>query len=177
MIVRGVDAQSLADVARKAEEARAKRDQANPDDKETERAPVRKVFTNADLKDAPAPATAPGARKTEVPAKDTPNKTTEKPGEPARDEAWWRTRMAGLRASVDQTTAACVPKAALLASLERAIEIPPPPAYTISSHELAKARARTDLGTCLALIDAAKAAVGAAEEEGRRAGVLPGWLR
>jgi hypothetical protein len=170
-------AQSLADAARKAEEATAKQDQAKPDDKKTDHAPVRKVFTNADLKDVPsASATSPPATKTDVPAKDPPNKTTEKPGEPARDEAWWRARMTGLRANVDQATAACVPKAALVASLEKMIENVPP-IYTRTSHELEKARARADLDTCVALVGTAKAAVGAAEEEGRRAGVPPGWLR
>lgn len=170
-------AQSLADAARKAGEATAKQDQAKPDDKKTENAPARKVFTNADLKDVPpAPTTSPAATKPGVLAKDMSNKTTEKPGEPVRDEAWWRARMSGLRANVDQATAACVPQAALVARLEKVIESVPP-AYTRTSHELEKARARADLDTCVALIDMAKAAVGAVEEEGRRAGVLPGWLR
>jgi hypothetical protein len=164
-IAPGGYAQSLADAARKAGEATAKQD------------PVRRVFTNADLKDvSSAPATPPAATKTEVPAKDLSNKTTEKPGEPVRDEAWWRTRMTGLRANVDQATAACVPKAALVASLETKRDSVPQ-FYTITSSELEKARARADLDTCVALVDVAKASVGAAEEEGRRAGVLPGWLR
>jgi hypothetical protein len=170
-------AQSLADAARKAEEATAKQDQAKPDEKKTDNAPVRKVFTNADLKDAPpASATSPASAKPEVPAKDTPNKTTEKPGEPVRDEAWWRARMTGLRADVDQATAACVPKAALVERLDKMVENVPP-IYTRTAHEVEKARARAELETCVALVGTAKAAVGAAEEEGRRAGVVPGWLR
>jgi hypothetical protein len=163
MIATPGDAQSLAEAARKAEEAKSE--------------PARKVFTNADLKDAPpAPAPSPADVQPEVAAKDPSNKTTEKPGEPARNEAWWRARMTGLRADVDRATAACVPKAALVARLEKVIESLPP-AYTRTSHEVEKARARADLDTCVALSDVAKAAVGAAEEEGRRAGVLPGWLR
>jgi hypothetical protein len=158
-------AQSLADAARKAEEVTAKQDQAG------------KVFTNADLKDVPpVPPMSPGATKPEVPAKDASNQPAEKPGQPVRDEAWWRARMTGLRANVDQATAACVPKAAVVARLEKVIEIAPP-AYTTTTHELEKARARADWETCVALADVAKAAVGAAEAEARRAGVLPGWLR
>jgi hypothetical protein len=73
-------AQSLADAARKAEEATAKQDQAKPDEKKTDNAPVRKVFTNADLKDAPpASATSPASAKPEVPAKDTPNRRRRNP--------------------------------------------------------------------------------------------------
>jgi outer membrane murein-binding lipoprotein Lpp len=177
MIAPGSHAQSLADAARKAEEARAKQDQARPDDKKSDSVPVRRVFTNADLKEVPpAPATSPAATKTEVPAKDTPNKTPETPGGPVRDEAWWRTRMTGLRANVDQATAACVPRAAEVARLETVLESVPP-AYTTSNHELAKARARADLDTCVGLIGLARAAFGAAEDEGRCSGVAPGWLR
>ena len=80
--------------------------------------------------------------------------------------------MTGLRANVDEATAACVPRAALVARLEKMIENLPP-IYTRTSHEVEKARARADLETCVALVGTAKAAVGAAEEEGRRAGVPP----
>ena len=177
VIASGGQAQSLADAARRAEEATAKQGQAKPDDKKTDNAPVRKVFTNADLKDVPpAPAASPAPTKTEVFEKDTPNKTPEKPGEPVRNEAWWRARMTGLRANVDQATTACVPKTAEVARLEKMIENLPP-AYTRTSHEVEKARARADLETCVALVGTARAAVGAAEEEGRRAGVPPRWLR
>jgi hypothetical protein len=84
--------------------------------------------------------------------------------------------MTGLRADVDQATAACVPKAALVERLDKMIENVPP-IYTRTAHEVEKARARAELETCVALVGTAKAAVGAAEEEGRRAGVVPGWLR
>lgn len=75
-----------------------------------------------------------------------------------------------------QATAECVPKAALVTRLEAVLDSVPP-AYTTASSEPAKARARADLDTCVGLIGVARAAVGAAEEEGRRAGVRPGWLR
>lgn len=71
-------AQSLADVAKKAEEERAKLKQGQ----------ATRVFTNKDLPDAPpARAAAPVETKTEPSAKDTSNKTTtEKPNEEKRDD-------------------------------------------------------------------------------------------
>lgn len=185
-------AQSLADVAKKAEEerAKAKREQAksadtkNADDaKKTAKAPT-KVYTNKNLVDVPSPPAAASAEptKSEPAGKNTSNKAaTEKSDESAKDEAWWRTRMAGLRANLVQATNARVSKAALVKRLEAVRDNVPErgfsvaQAYAAASSELAKARAELDF--CVGAENAAKAAISAAEEDARRAGVLPAWLR
>jgi len=188
-------AQSLADVAKKAEEQRAKARQEqskSEDTKGTDKPSATKVFTNKDLVDVPSPpAAAPAETKTESAAKDTSNKTaTEKPNEPAvKDETYWKGRMLVLRQNLDRDRGACPPLATKVRTLENALAatqttmvqgnqiVPAEFAAPAAAVRTKLADAVTELGQCTAKVKTDQQAVTDLEEEGRRAGALPGWLR
>src|SRR4051794_10443388 len=95
-LVVSTHAQSLAEAAKKAEEARAKAKQeqsktngAKDADTTEKSAAAKKVFTNKDLADVPAPAaTAPApAKKSESDAATTAGSIAKSD---VKDEAYWR---------------------------------------------------------------------------------------
>ncbi len=168
-ILRG---QSLADVA-KAEAARRK----------TVQEPA-KVYTNDDLKDggrasAPAPAAASSASgPVATPAE--PGKTdgdaSAKEAEPKKDEKYWRDRITRAR----ETLARSQVLADALQSRINALTTD----FANTDDPARRAVVETNRKTALAELDRTRAdidtqtkAIGDIEEEARKAGVPPGWLR
>ena len=169
-------AQSLADVAKRAEEERAKA--------AAEKKAPAQVITNEDLKKKPtetadAPGNASGADKSKTgDAKPGAKKVAAEKTDPKQTEAYWKRRATELHArrTADEKTAA--------AGRDRVDRFQ----RVVAAIECIKCRERTQLESQFARmkedqarldakVESDRAAIRAFEEEGRRAGVLPGWLR
>jgi hypothetical protein len=174
VLVPGADGQSLADVARTADAAR--RDAAAR--------PPAKVYTNKDLPPPPARPTppappAPAAPPAPVDAAERTDAALESPDATAaetRDETYWRERMRPLRERVDDARAqaddARQRADALLRAADRCFQI-----GLVCQDYTESLRLRDAHKTLLAEVARAERDVFALEEEARRAGVPPGWLR
>lgn len=192
-------AQSLGDIAKKAQEQRDKA-KAEAEKAKTEgeqgkagtstakpNTPPAKVYTNKDLVDDPTrPAGAPAETKTEPAVNETSNKAaTEKSDEPVKDEAYWRGRMTTLRGNLARDNAACEPLAEKVRVLDG---IYADSVFYVDGKamvnrasaaviETKQADAKAELRQCVAKVALDQTAIGTVEEEARRLGVLPGWLR
>jgi hypothetical protein len=103
-----------------------------------------------------------------------------------KDEAWWRARMGGLRNELSMDKAACEPLAAKIRALQSTYDsyvfydrdgtakINTAAAATI---ETKLVEAKNEQQKCVAKVALDQTTIGTAEEEARRLGVLPGWLR
>ena len=171
-------AQSLADVAKK-EEARRK---ALPD--------AAKVYTNKDLKAVPAGMTPPppaptsksdeaakDAGKADKDAKDTDAKDKDaKDKEPAKDQAYWAGRLKTLQDQVlrDQNYADAM-QTRINSLATDFVNRDDPAQRAIIERDRQKAIA--ELARLTKSVVDTKKAIADLQEEARRAGVPPGWLR
>jgi hypothetical protein len=175
-------AQSLADVARKEEERR----KAHPE--------AAKVYTNKDLNAAPAPSTpAAGTKDTKDPkdakdpkdGKDTkdpkdakdPKAATDANGkEPAKDKAYWSGRLKKLQDQLEQNQMLVDAMQTRINALNTDFVNRDDPAQR-SVIERDRQKALSELSRLKQAVVDGKKAVADLEEEARRAGVPPGWLR
>ena len=155
--------QTLADAAKKEEERRKAVKAAG------------KVYTNKDLGSLPADGAAPPPPK---PAAGAAAKETEKPAdkEPVKDQAYWAARMNELRTQVqrDQTYVDALQTRVNSLSADF-VNRDDPAQRAVIANERQKSIA--ELERLKAQIEAGKKAIADLEEEARRAGVPPGWLR
>lgn len=169
--------QSLADIARQ-EEARRK----------SVKAPG-KVYTNETLKGditkspvpTPADRTAPvpPAPSTKVPEVNLPGGKVEPPASeksPEKEEAKWRERMSGAKATLDRSRIFADALQSRLNALATDIVNRADPAQR-SQLELERQRATAELDRVKREIVEQTKAIADIEEEARKAGVPPGWLR
>lgn len=182
-----VQAQSIADLAKKAEEAKAKKaaEQAPPegekkDDAKAKDAP-KKTFTNTDLggssSSAPPPSDASNS-KSDVQPKDTTQKPDAKDATAApssgetKDENWWRSHALALKRQRDDDTTALLAARAHFDSL-------PDQAKGVLGVPIVDAwmKARAEISRLEGVVANDRRAVNDFEEEARRAGIPPGWLR
>jgi hypothetical protein len=162
-------AQSLADVARK--EGQRRKDQ-----------PAAKVYTNETLRaditpSAPStPPTAPGAESSSPAGTAAAPSPTPGEDEPKKDEAYWRGRIRAAREQLERSQAF----AAALESQINALSIDfinrDDPAQR-GGIEANRKKAVAEHERVLREIDGHKKAVTTVEDEARKAGVPPGWLR
>jgi hypothetical protein len=175
-------AQSLADVARKEEERR----KAHPE--------AAKVYTNKDLNAAPAPSTPAGGTKDAKDTKDTkdpkdakdtkdakdakdPKAATDANGkEPAKDKAYWSGRLKKLQDQLEQNQMLVDAMQTRINALNTDFVNRDDPAQR-SVIERDRQRALSELTRLKQAVVDGKKAVADLEEEARRAGVPPGWLR
>ena len=168
-------AQSLADVAKKTEEENSKKAEGSKS----------KVYTNKEL--TPDTRSSGEARtesaETKTTATDTKtasakeDKTEGKSKDTKKDEAYWRGRVTPIHRRIAE-------KVAKVATLDRRIReltddlsgIGPLNARR-GGVESERQRLITEVDSLHASIEADKAEVETIEEEGRRAGALPGWFR
>ena len=171
--------QSLGEAARKEKERRQKAGPTGP------------AFTDDDLRGyaeggAAAKGGAGAPDKSAAGEKASADKATKegtaRGGGGAGDEAYWRARAKAARAAVAAAQARVAQAEAAAQATPAGIRQPqpgdaltqvPPPLVTDADHraaEAALAAARSDL-------EAAKKALADLEEEARRKGALPGWLR
>lgn len=159
--------QSLADVARNTTTAR----NASPE------RPRAKVYTNKDLTAVNRSPTAPAASNATPPGlKPAMPASTEKPRSDIKDEAYWRDRMKPLRERLDRVRALADDTRrqaeTLMRSADRCFQIGVVCADYTESLRLTEAHK-----TLMQDVARAEREVTALEEEARRAGVPPGWLR
>ncbi|OLC48710.1 MAG: hypothetical protein AUH43_08770 [Acidobacteria bacterium 13_1_40CM_65_14] len=165
-------AQSLADIAKKEEERRKKIPEPA------------KVYTNKDLGAAPAPsapapaaspaATAPDAAKDAAAAKGKEQETKDK--EPPKDQKFWAGRMKTLRDEVARNETYAEAMQTRLNSLQADFVNRDDPAQR-SVIERDRQKVASELSRLKQSITDGKKAIADLEEEARRAGVPPGWLR
>jgi hypothetical protein len=163
-------AQSLSDVAKKEEDRRKKA--AEPT----------KVYTNKDLgavpPSSPAPPPAAAAAKPAEPAKDGKDAKDKdaKDKEPAKDKAYWAGRMKGLQDQLERdATFADALQSKINALTTDFVNRDDPAQRGVIERDKQKAIAQLAKLKQSAIED--KKAIADLEEEARRAGVPPGWLR
>jgi hypothetical protein len=171
-----VSAQSLAEIAKK-EEARRK-----------EIKEPTKVFTNKDLVPAPTPSTsadgaaapaaqAPGGGSKET--KETKDAKDDKDGkatEPAKDKAHWAGRLKGLQDTLDRDqTYADALQSRINALTTDFVNRGDPAQRAVIERD--RQRSIAELARLKEQIQKDKKALADLDEEARRAGVPPGWLR
>jgi hypothetical protein len=159
----GLLAQSLADVAKKEEERRKAVKESG------------KVYTNKDLGTLPPGTPAPPPP---PPAAAAAAKETEKPEdkEPPKDQAYWSGRLNELRTALqrDETYVEALQTRVNSLSADFVNRDDPAQRAVISAD---RQKATAELDRLKTQIAATKKAIADLEEEARRAGVPPGWLR
>ena len=165
-----LSAQGLAAVAKKEEERR-----------KTVKA-VGKVYTNDNLRPditapgSPASANAsPGAPSTEVPTVNVPAGNATPPGD-AKDEAHWRNRMSGARSALERSRIFADALQSRINALTTDIVNRADPAQR-AQLELERQRAVAELERVKKEVAEQTKVISDIEEEARKAGVPPGWLR
>ena len=173
--VRPLSAQSLADVAKKEEERR----KAVP-------APA-KVYTNKDLTPAPAGSTPAPAKAGEAPkdadkdtkdTKDTKDSKDSKDSKdaPVKDQAYWSGRLKALQTQLDRDQAFADAIQTRINSLTTDfVNRDDPVQRAVIERDRIKAIAEQTRLTKAIQDD--KKALAELQEEARRAGVPPGWMR
>ena len=172
--IAALSAQTLADVAKKEEDRRKSIKESG------------KTYTNSDLHTVP-PATATGAASTE-PAKaasSTPadgdkkkdaDKDKDKDKDPAKDKTYWSGRMKELQAQLDRDQTYAEALQTRINALTRDFVARDDPAQRgVIARD--KQKAIDELNRLKQSIENDKKAISDLEEEARRAGVPPGWLR
>jgi hypothetical protein len=176
-------AQSLADVARKEEERR----KATPE--------AAKVYTNKDLNAAPAPSTPAAGTKDTKDTKDAKDakdakdpKDTKDAKDPkaandangkepvAKDKAYWSGRLKKLQDQVEQNQTLVDAMQTRINALSTDFVNRDDPAQR-SVIERDRQKALSELSRLKQAVVDGKKAIADLEEEARRAGVPPGWLR
>lgn len=163
-------AQSLADLSKKEEERR-----------KAVKAPA-KVYTNKDLGSVPPARPAPpaaAAKSDEPKAADADAKKEDdaaKPGEPVKDQAYWSNRLKGLQTQLerDQSFADAL-QSKINALTTDFVNRGDAAQRAIVERDRTKALAELDRLKAAILSD--RKAIADFQEEARRAGVPPGWLR
>jgi hypothetical protein len=160
----GVFAQSLADVARKEDERR--KTVAQPG----------KVYTNKDLGPSSGlpvpPVEPPSADVTPTPAPEEAPKVAE----PVKDQAYWADRMKSLRGALDRDEVLAAALESRINALNADVINRDDPAQR-ATLETDRKKALAEVENLKKQIEADKKAIAGLEEEARRAGVPPGWLR
>jgi hypothetical protein len=136
-----------------------------------------KKLTDADIGPAPArpAATKPPAASTAGAATDE-GKPGEKPAEPPKDETWWRARMSAARAALERDKILVDALDNRVSTLTRdAVNRDDPAQRAALIQE--RLRALEELETMRKQVVADTQAIADIEEEARKAGVPPGWIR
>ena len=159
-------AQSLADAAKKAEATRglAAADQTTKT----------KVYTKKDVEALPPEVvTSPSKAPNTEPSAASPSEP-ESIDKPAKDEAYWKARMAPLRAQLDRDRRTLSAAKTDLRNLEVYMV---PTQWNWSVYGLEWQRLTKEVSTWEAIVRDGEKRIADLEEEGRVAGALPGWLR
>ena len=166
-----VSAQSLGDLAKKEAERR----KAAPG--------AAKTYTNDDLKQLPPPAgTATGKAAEELKNAD-PTKPAEpekvdatKPAEPAKDEAHWRGRITAAREDIRRNESFLEALQSRVNALTADFTARDDP-YQRAKIAEDRQKALAEMARLKEDIEKGKKSITDIEEEARRAGVPPGWIR
>lgn len=162
-------AQSLGDIARKTEEERDKTTASS--------STASKVYSDKDLKDAPTEknaATVSAGQTHENTVAGKADSTT--PDKGAKNEAYWRARWTPVQRRLNEELAKSAKLKARVSELTSELS---DDFGTLNARRAEAERQRLimESDTLDSVISADKAALANIQEEGRRAGALPGWFR
>lgn len=116
------------------------------------------------------PAARPAA------ATPAPTATATPPGEPARDEAWWRNRMASARATLERNEVLADAMQSRINALQTdVVNIDDPAQQALARQNLGKALG--ELERLQKLIEEGRNDIVQIQDEARRQRVPPGWIR
>ncbi|HJR61992.1 MAG TPA: hypothetical protein VJ813_21475 [Vicinamibacterales bacterium] len=139
-----------------------------------------KVLTSADLPKAAAPATAASqpAGTAKAGASDPAAKpeAAAKPEEPVRDEAWWRQRMSQVREALRRNEMFAEALQTRINSLTNDFAMRDDP-YQRARVAEDRAKAIVEMDRVKADVELSRKTIAELEDEARKAGVPPGWLR
>ena len=136
-----------------------------------------KVLSNADLPTKPASPATPKTLPEAVPVpKADAAEAKPKTGEEERDEAWWRQRMGGLREELRRNEMFSEALQTRINSLTNDFASRDDP-YQRGRVAEERQKAVLEMDRVKADMDLQKKKIADAEEEARRAGVPPGWVR
>jgi chromosome segregation ATPase len=138
------------------------------------KAPATKVLTNEDVPKGAAPPAAPPSESTTQAT--TPTQEVEKPQAPEKDEAWWRQRITQVREELRRNEMFADALQTRINSLTNDFSSRDDPFQRARVAE-DRAKAIVELDRVKADIEANRKQIGDIEEEARKAGVPPGWLR
>lgn len=156
---------SLAEVAKKEQERRKAAGTAG------------KVYTNKDLPKGGAPATPPASAPAPTPvAEPATQATEEKAPENEKDEAWWRARITSVREALrrDEMFLEALQSRVNALSTEFVNRDDPFQRAQIGEN---RQKALAEMDRVKSEIERLKKDIDDIEEEARKAGVPPGWLR
>lgn len=134
-----------------------------------------KVLTNQDLPRATTPPAPPPAA-AEAPAQPPEEKPAEKPQEPGQDEASWRQRMSQAREELRRNEMFAEALQTRINSLTNDFSMRDDP-YQRAKVAEERSKAILEMDRVKADIESNRKAIAGIEEDARRAGVPPGWLR
>jgi hypothetical protein len=138
-------------------------------------APTTKVLTNQDLPRTTTPPPPPPAAVD--PAAQAPEeKKADKPEEPAKDEAWWRQRISQAREELRRNEMFAEALQTRINSLTNDFAMRDDP-YQRAGIAGERSKAILEMDRVKADAESNRKKVAAIEEEARRAGVPPGWVR
>ncbi len=144
--------------------------------------PTGKVYTAKDLP-ASAQKPAPPVTSETLPVDpvaaataDQPPAEAPKPEVDARNEAWWKDRIMGARGELRRNEIFAEALQSRINALTREFALPLGGAKRIAVGEQ-RAEALTELGRVKEEVERGKKQIADIEEEARKAGVPPGWLR
>jgi hypothetical protein len=168
-------AQSLGELA-KREQARKKATPA-----------AKKTYTNDDLKQLPPPSGTPGkatddatksadAKPADAKSSDPQKVDEKKPAEPAKDEAYWRARITAAREDIRRNEAFKEALQSRINGLTADFSARDDP-YQRAKIADDRQKALAEMARVSDDIEKMKKAISDIEDEARRAGVPPGWLR
>ncbi|MEO6224137.1 MAG: hypothetical protein ABIP90_12890 [Vicinamibacterales bacterium] len=134
-----------------------------------------RLVTDKDLEPAPPRAPKPAAE-TGTGDASTPAQKPAEPTKPPKDEAWWRARMTAAREALDRDRLLLAALDNRVVTLTRDVVNRDDPAQRA---QLIKERLRAleDLELMRKQVTADTEAIAAVEEDARREGVPPGWIR
>jgi hypothetical protein len=168
-----VQAQSLVDAAKKAQDERDKGKQTETPGK-TDSSGATKVYTNEDLSDEPLAATSANDAKTPT---STKAEKADGRAKGEKGEAYWRSRVAPVQKKINESQrkldALRARIAELITEMDGLVTVNP----RRGSVESERQKLTTQADRQEADLDADRKALGDIEEAGRRAGALPGWFR
>jgi hypothetical protein len=175
MWVSAADAQSLGDVARKEEARRKSAPKAGKVDTNESLRGANDAGTASSSVPAPSPAPSTGTSAAQGSASGSDKSSTEKP-DPRKDEAYWRGRISQARESLERARTfqeALQSRINALSADFTARDDPAQRAVVATNRQ----KAIAELERVTKEIADFEKAIRDIEEEARKAGVPPGWLR
>ena len=156
---------SLGELAKQEQERR-----------KTQKTPA-KVYTKKDLPPSPpSPPPPPAGSSTTAPPADESKQAEKKPAEDEKDEAWWKNRISQVREEQRRNEMFAEALQTRINSLSTDFVNRDDP-YQRAKIGEDRDKAIAELARVKADVDRAKKQIEDIEEEARKAGVPPGWLR